>query len=186
MHWNEHPYGSLPTWTLSRLFFVVHISTQWEREFIPTHKEWVLSWFLTDIELILFAVAGVVLCFGFRGKLMITYCFSCYRAVLTQCQRPSSFSLCPAGKEAGRAQELGKGTARTGDSNCLYLNPQILFISHLPFHWGGEHEVLCGAYLPARLNHKCQCDFQTNYIFSDLFSSQRSASVSVRVTLLVT
>lgn len=166
MHWSEHSYGSLLTWTLSRLFFCGHHHSPMGIRVYPSTRRMSAVLISSDIELILFAVAGVVLCFGSRGKIMlITYrCFSCYGEVLTQCQEPSSFSLCPAGKEAGRAQELGGSTASTGDSNCLYLNPQILSISWFspPSHWGAVRELLCGAYLPARLNHKCQCDFQTN------------------------
>ena len=63
---------------------------------------------LAQIELIFFGDTLMMLCFGFLMKTMvITYQWcSCCRAVLTQ---SFCFLCCPASKEAGGAQEAGRG-----------------------------------------------------------------------------
>lgn len=57
--------------------------------------------------------------------------------------KPSSFSLCPAGKEAGRAQELGKGTARIGDSNIFISIHKFCLFPYSFSYPTGEMNMNC-------------------------------------------
>jgi len=67
------------------------------------------------MELIFFPIAGIVLCFGFRMRIMlITHrCFSCCYAVLTQSQGLFCFLYRPGSEGDGVHERLGGGTAGT-------------------------------------------------------------------------
>lgn len=67
-------------------------------------------------ELILFLVAGTVLCFGFSMRIMLVthWYFGCCWAVLTL--NPGIFSFPRSGSEQVH-KKLGGSTARTGDPN---------------------------------------------------------------------
>lgn len=72
---------------------------------------------LAEMELIIFLVAGTVLCLGFRVRIMlITHlCFSCCWEGLAQSQRFFSFSCGPESEEAGGDEKMGGDTAGTAD-----------------------------------------------------------------------
>lgn len=72
------------------------------------------------IELILFQVAGMVLCFGYRrSAILVTHrCLSCCWAVQHRSKDPFQFfslPYCPASERTGGHRELGGDSARPAD-----------------------------------------------------------------------
>lgn len=67
--------------------------------------------FLAEVELIFFIIAGTVLYFGFRMRIMFVthWCFHCSWAGVTQSHVLFSLSSCLTAGDAGRAQEAGRG-----------------------------------------------------------------------------
>jgi len=69
---------------------------------------------------IFFIVAGVVLCFGFSMRIMLTApgWFSCCRAALAQSQGLLCSSCCPHSEGLGVHRGLGGDAARTAGPGC--------------------------------------------------------------------
>lgn len=69
------------------------------------------------MKLIFFLVAGTVLCFGYRMRIMLITCccLSWHWAVLTLSQGFFRFSHCPVSREGGEHKKLGGRTAKTVD-----------------------------------------------------------------------
>jgi len=80
---------------------------------------------LAGIELNLFMVAHMVLCFGFLLKMVLMFlkqgCFSYCKAMLTQHQELFCLSHSPTSKLTGGVQEAGRDTPGTADLNWAEL-----------------------------------------------------------------